>query len=67
MDTNTLTIVFIIIGIIIFVLLYMINKLEKRVEMLEYNNDSFMEILYLMQQGAKIDRIEKGDGENAES
>lgn len=46
--------------IIIFMLLYIINKLEKRIERLEFNNNSFMELLFILQNGGKIERIEKG-------
>lgn len=58
---KTLFIIFIIMFIIIFILLYMINKLEKRIETLEYNNNSFMELLFILQNGAKIEKIERGD------
>lgn len=57
---KTLFIIFIIMFIIIFILLYMINKLEKRIERLECNNNSFMELLFILQNGGKIERVEKG-------
>lgn len=43
----------------------MINKLEKRIETLEYNNNSFMELLFILQNGGKIKNIEKGVDDNA--
>ena len=58
---KTLFIIFIIMFIIIFMLLYIINKLEKRIERLEFNSDNFMQILMLLQNGAKIEKIERGD------
>lgn len=58
----------IIFGVVLLILVYIIKKLEKRIAMLEYNNDSFMEILYLLQNGNKIEKIVRGDeftdGEN---
>lgn len=55
----------IIFGIVIIVLAYKIKKLEEKIETLEYNNDSFMEILYMIKNGAKIEKVEIGDDDNA--
>lgn len=55
----------IIFGIVIIVLAYKIKKLEEKIETLEYNNDSFMEILLMIKNGAKIEKVEIGDDDNA--
>lgn len=55
------TIVFILIAVIVF-MIYYIRKLNYRIQRLEYNNNSFMEILLLLQDGEKI-RIETGEEE----
>ena len=55
----------IIFGIVIIILAYKIKKLEEKIETLEYNNNSFMEILCMIKNGAKIEKVEIGDDDNA--
>lgn len=58
-------IVIILIVVIVFTI-YFIRKLEYRIQRLEYNNNSLMELLLLLQDGAKIERIDTGaDEDNA--
>lgn len=59
MNNQTLTIITFILAIVLVITIYALNKQNYRIKRLEYNNNSLMEILLLLQDGAKIEKIEK--------
>jgi hypothetical protein len=64
MTNQTLTIITFILAVVLVITIYALNKQNYRIKRLEYNNNSLMEILLLLQDGAKLERIETGDDEN---
>lgn len=63
MTNQTLTIITFILAVVLVITIYALNKQNYRIKRLEYNNNSLMEILLLLQDGAKLERIETGDDE----
>jgi hypothetical protein len=63
MNNQTLTIITFILAVVLVITIYALNKQNYRIKRLEYNNNSLMEILLLLQDGAKLERIETGDDE----
>ena len=63
MNNDIQTVIIIILMIALGIVIYFMDKLNYRIKRLEYNNNSLMEILLLLQDGAKIERIETGEDE----
>jgi hypothetical protein len=63
MTNQTLAIITFILAVVLVITIYALNKQNYRIKRLEYNNNSLMEILLLLQDGAKLERIETGDDE----
>lgn len=63
MTNQTLTIITFILAVVLVITIYALNKQNYRIKRLEYNNNSLMEILLLLQDGGKLERIETGDDE----
>lgn len=63
MNNQMLTIITFILAVVLVITIYALNKQNYRIKRLEYNNNSLMEILLLLQDGAKLERIETGDDE----
>ena len=63
MDSILLTILVVILTVGLGVVIYRLDKQNYRIEILEYNNNSLMEILLLLQNGAVIEKIDTGDKE----
>ena len=63
MSNETLTIITLILAIVLVITIYALNKQNYRIKCLEHNSNSLMEILLLLQEGAKIEKIEIEDDE----
>lgn len=63
MNNQMLTIITFILAVVLVITIYALNKQNYRIKRLEYNNNSLMEILLLLQDGGKLERIETGDDE----
>ena len=63
MNNIVLTILVAILIIALGIVIYRLDKQDYRIKILEYNNNSLMEILLLLQNGAVIEKIDTGDKE----
>jgi hypothetical protein len=63
MSNETLTVITFILAIVLVIVIYALNKQKYRIQRLEYNSNALMEILLLLKDGAKIEKIEIGDDE----
>lgn len=64
MNNQTLTIITLILSVVLVLTIYALNKQNYRIKRLEHNNNSLLELLLLLQNGAKIEKIETGDDED---